>query len=82
MAGSKGILIEEHSVASLFETLNEIKAQTTRTNGRVTEIERRSIGLWVSNHQLKTFAFGLIAVCVVISDIRNPMIEFIIKLIV
>lgn len=78
----------------LKETLADIKdvqektlAQTTRTNGRVTKLEgemvnqkRKSIGIWISNHPFKFLVFVLIFASVVISDIRHPILDLLIRI--
>ncbi len=72
------IIIERHSVNSLFDTLDEIKTQTKLTNGRVNELEKRSIGMWMADHQFRSLAIVVGAVCVLTSDIRNPVVEFLV----
>ena len=76
----EGMLIEKHSVGELFETLEQIKTQTTRTNGRVLELEKRSVGLWMANHQAKSALIFVSLPCILISDIRHPVVEFVVGL--
>jgi len=63
-----------------FETLEQIKTQTTRTNGRVLELEKRSVGLWMANHQAKSALIFVSLPCILISDIRHPVVEFVVGL--
>ena len=58
----------------------DILAQAKLTNGRVTKLEKRSIGNWVSNHPYKFAGFVIVFLATVISDIRHPLIAFIMKL--
>ncbi len=75
----KGILVEEHSVKDLFKKLDLIHEQTQKTNGRVTILEKRSVGNWISNHPFKFTIFILIITTIVISDIRHPMLEILLR---
>jgi hypothetical protein len=51
--------------------------QACKTNGRVTNIEHKSIGIWISRHPFKFTAFVLITISFLVSDIRHPMIDLI-----
>lgn len=62
------------------EKIDKVHEQALKTNGRVNNLELKSIGLWISNNPFK-FAIGLLAfTAIVISDIRHPVIEFLLKL--
>lgn len=83
----KGILIEEHSVADLFDKLDEIIAHQKHTNGNVRDnsiaiqkICSNSIGLWISHHPFKFTAGTLAVISVLISDIRHPLFALITSL--
>lgn len=75
----KGILVEEHSVKDLFKKLDLIHKQTQLTNGRVTVLEKRSLGNWISNHPFRFTVFILIFTSLVISDIRQPVLEILLR---
>lgn len=75
-----GILLEEHKVSDLFEKLDEIHTQVKLTNGRVTRLEKRSIGTWIANHPFKFAGFTLIFFVIVISDSRQAIINALLKM--
>lgn len=62
-------------------TLNNIQTQTTKTNGRVTRLENKSIGVWISNNILTFMIYTAIFFTLVISDFRKPIIELLLKFI-
>jgi len=55
-------------------------AQACKTNGRVTVLERKSIGVWISLHPIKFATSCLISISFLISDIRHPLIDLLLKL--
>lgn len=61
--------------------LNEILSHQKITNGRVTRLERSSIGNWVKNNTLKAIVFGMMIITMLVSDIRHPLIKGLISLI-
>ena len=61
--------------ADQIKTLN----QALKTNGRVTMLEKRSIGVWISNNIFKFIIFVGIFFAVVISDVRHPLVEFLMR---
>jgi hypothetical protein len=68
----------------IYQTLQEVKKlgelthdQACKTNGRVTALEHKSLGMWISKHPFKFAAFVLIAISFLVSDIRHPMIDLI-----
>ena len=83
------ILIEKHSVSQLFKDLSDMKKtgedgldQARLTNGRVTKLESQSLGAWVHRHPYR-FAAAIVFLCAtVISDFRNPIIDFLVSKIV
>lgn len=62
------------------EKLHQILEQTMRTNGRVTKLEATSVGMWISNNPFKFAMCVLVFISVVISDIRHPLIDFLMKI--
>jgi len=65
----------------IYELLKKTHKQTKETNGRVTKLEDKSLGLWISNHPFKFLIASMIFISVVISDIRHPIITFLTKFI-
>jgi hypothetical protein len=68
----------------IYKELKEIKElgikthdQACKTNGRVTALEHKSIGVWISRHPFKFATFILITLSFLVSDIRHPMIDLI-----
>jgi len=77
---SDQFLIEKHKVSDLFAKLDDIYTQTKLTNGRVSELEKRSLGLWIHNHQTRTILFICALFSILISDIRHPVLGLVCKL--
>ena len=68
----------------IYEEIQHVKAvgeqtlaQALKTNGRVTDLEKKSIGVWISRHPFKFAMYVMIFFAFVISDIRHPMLELI-----
>jgi len=68
-------------LSSLGDKLDDVHVQAKRTNGRVNNLEAKSVGLWISNHPFKFFLFSLIFIAIVISDIRQPLVAFLLRFI-
>lgn len=68
-------LDEQHTL------LEAIHKQATLTNGRVTFLEKKSLGFWVNNHPWQTFIILALFFIIVISDFRHPLVEFLVGLI-
>lgn len=62
-------------------TLNEILNHAKETNGRVTVLETKSIGMWVSNNPFKFVLFVILFIAMVISDFRHPLMNLFTSLI-
>lgn len=66
------------------EELREIQLQTLeqakRTNGRVTVLEKKSVGLWITNNPIKFVIYVLLFIAFVISDLRQPLFMFLVGL--
>ena len=66
---------------SIEERLEKVHHQASLTNGRVTKLEDRSIGVWISRNIFKFLMFVLLFFSIVISDIRHPLIDALTRLI-
>lgn len=64
-----------------LEDLKGIQESCIGCDRRVTVIERQSVGLWISNNPFKFMLFCLCFVSLVISDLRHPLISFLVGLI-
>jgi hypothetical protein len=73
--------ITNEDIYSELQHLKEVGQRTleqaTRTNGRVTNLEKRSLGMWIARHPFKFAAYVLIVISFLVSDIRHPMIDLI-----
>jgi len=54
--------------------------QACRTNGRVSTLEKRSIGMWIANHPFKFTGVIIFILSFLVSDIRQPTIKAIASL--
>lgn len=63
----------------LHEEQTKILEQTKKTNGRVTNLEKRSIGMWVSNNTLKFIIISLMLMGLFIKETRDLIIHAIIS---
>lgn len=82
MSNSKGMM--EYIVKKLDKMdvkLDAVHEQALLTNGRVTRLEKDSVGRWVKNNLWKAFILIVMFFTIVISDFRHPIIEWILKLI-
>ena len=61
--------------------LNAIETQTTKTNGRVTRLEGKSIGVWITSNVLTFMIYVAIFFSIVISDFRKPVVDLLLKFI-
>jgi hypothetical protein len=66
---------------SMHDTQKEMLAHQKITNGRVAQLESKSIGMWIRNHPFKFAIFTALFFSIVISDIRHPAFELIISII-
>lgn len=63
------------SIKLLDEKIDAVHSQTQITNGRVTRLERNSIGQWISNHKLQAALVFMSFTAFLVSDSRNFIIE-------
>lgn len=69
MSDKDVFITKEITNSDIFDKLEEmhkvqvgILEQATKTNGRVTKLEARSIGNWIANHPFKTVAVFVLAI--------------------
>ena len=81
---SENFLTKTITNQDIYDELLSLKAITTatheqacNTNGRVTIIERVSIGLWIARHPFKFAGILMIFFALVISDIRHPVFDLV-----
>ena len=60
-------------IQEMHKVSRETLAQATYTNGRVTNLENKSIGIWVSNNPIKLTLFILGFTGLFVSDFREPL---------
>ena len=59
--------------------LDAINTQVQLTNGRVTKLEKQSLGAWIYSHPFKSAIILTGTILCVISDFRQPILESIFK---
>ena len=52
------------------------------TNGQVKLLKRFSVGLWVRNNPLKFTGIVLVTFSILVSDIRHPLVSFLVSLVI
>lgn len=60
-------------IQEMHKVSRETLAQALYTNGRVTNLEKNSVGLWVSKHPIKFAMFVLAFISLSIPDVREPV---------
>ncbi len=85
---NKPFITREISNEDIYNELQHIKEmgqktfeQACKTNGRVLVLEKKSIGMWIGKHPFKFSLFVLAFFSLTISDLRHPLINFLIGLI-
>ena len=71
----------------IYKTLHEVKemaektlVQACRTNGRVTNLEKRSLGMWIARHPFK-FTIGVIVfISLMTAETREALFNYAQKL--
>lgn len=66
-------------IESLHDIQEQTLMQTKKTNGRVTVLENKSIGVWVNNNKVKTLMLMSILFSILISDSREAIVGLLIK---
>ena len=60
----------------LKEVTDKIHNHAQKTNWRVTLLEKKSVGVWISNNPVRFALILIIFLSIVISDIRHPFINY------
>lgn len=75
------ITITNHDIWEKLAGMEELQRKTLeqalKTNGRVTSLESKSIGVWISKHPLRFTASVLVFISVFIPNIRDPLLALI-----
>lgn len=61
---------------SLEGVITATHDQALKTNGRVTAIEARSIGIWISNHPIRFAALCVFAISLIQPEARDAVFQF------
>lgn len=64
---------------SLYKQQTQTYEQAKKTNGRVTNLEKKSIGYWASNNMVKAVMIVSLLLSILISDSRDVLIQTLIK---
>jgi len=62
-------------IDKIDDKTDKIHDQTLLTNGRVTVLEKHSVGMWISNNSIKFTIICIALLSLLISDIRHPIIN-------
>ena len=54
---------------------DEIHDEVKRTNGRVTRIEAKSVGVWIAANPFKFTFYTLMTLVLLVSDTRGPILS-------
>ena len=71
---------EEVTNGDIYDLLKKTHDQTAETNGRVTKLEKRSIGNIICNHPYKSIVASLVLFALPIGEMRDYVITFLTKL--
>lgn len=61
-------------ILKIEESVNETLIQARKTNGRVTAIEKKSIGVWVALNPVKFLLLALTVIALTVGDL-TPIVE-------
>jgi hypothetical protein len=77
--------ITNEDIYSELQHLKEVGQKTLeqacRTNGRVNVLEKRSIGMWISNHPFKFTIIIIVFISLLTPETRDAIFNFATKLI-
>ena len=65
----------------IYDLLEKTHKQTSEANGRVTKLEKRSIGNIICNHPYKSIVASLVLFALPLGEMRDYAITFLTKLI-
>lgn len=61
-------------ILKIEESVNETLIQARKTNGRVTAIEKKSIGVWVALNPVKFLLLALTVIALTVGDL-TPIVQ-------
>jgi hypothetical protein len=81
-------VFKEITNEDIYRTLQEVKQlgeltheQACRTNGRVSYLEKKSIGIWISNHPFKFTIIIIVFISLLTPETREAIFNFATKFI-
>jgi hypothetical protein len=67
----------------IYKTLHEVKemaektlVQACKTNGRVTNLEKRSLGMWVARHPFKFTLIVIVVISLLTAETREALFNY------
>jgi len=81
-SSDSGGFVVEYTNKEIFEAISEnqkiseeILSEAKTTNGRLSRVESKSLGIWISNHPIKFVVIALVIVLGLIAESRHFTID-------